>query len=191
MTFCALAGKMCYSQQVVAMRVELAGLENGKGAFSHTYAPSELVLEDERLSIIGPPVVSGNVRQKGQTVRVTGRVSGRVQVECDRCLKPVEVPVDSKFDVEYVTTEEYQAQQALELTEADLNLSIFDGEAIDIDALVTEELLLAVPDHILCDENCKGMCPGCGVNNNSVECGCETKAMDPRWAGLKELINRE
>ncbi len=55
----------------------------------------------------------------------------------------VEFPVDSKFQLEYVTPEDYQAQQAVELTEEDLDLSTFDGEAIDLDELVKEELLLA------------------------------------------------
>jgi DUF177 domain-containing protein len=172
------------------MRIELASLENGKRSFAHTYSPGELVLEDERVSIVEPASISGEIRQKGERLRVTGKVSGRVQLECDRCLKPIEVVVDSRFDVEYVTAEDYQAQQALELTEADLNLSVFDGECLEIDELVKEELLLAVPDHVICKEDCKGMCAVCGVDKNSIDCACETREVDPRWSGLKELVNR-
>jgi uncharacterized protein len=173
------------------MRIELATLEHGKRSFTHKYSSGELVLEDDRLSIVQPPAVSGEIRQKGQRLRVTGTVSGSVQVECDRCLKPLGVSLDSQFDVEYVTAEDYQAQQALELTEADLNLSVFDGEGLEIDELVKEELLLAVPDHVICSEACKGMCAVCGVDKNSVDCECETREVDPRWSGLKELINRK
>jgi uncharacterized protein len=171
------------------MRIELASLENGKGAFAHTYAPGELVLADERVSVIEPPVISGNIRQKGNRVHVGGKVAVRVQAECDRCLKLVELPVDSHFKLEYVTAEDYRAQQVVELTEQDLDLSVFDGEAIDIDELVTEEILLAVPDHVLCSEVCKGICASCGVNRNSTNCGCESREVDPRWAGLKRLTN--
>jgi uncharacterized protein len=99
------------------------------------------------------------------------------------------LPIDSTFKLEYVTAEDYQAQQVIELTEDDLDLSLFDGEAIDIDELVTEELMLAIPDHVLCNENCKGMCPVCGVDRNSIRCECETHEVDPRWAGLKKLVN--
>jgi uncharacterized protein len=173
------------------MRIELAGLESGKGTFAHAYAPGELVLEDERVRLLVPPNVSGELRLKGARVEVSGRLTARVQLECDRCLKPVELPVDSRFKLEYVTAEDYQAQQAVELTEEDLDLSVFDGEAIDLDELVTEELLLAIPDHVLCNDNCKGICPVCGKDRNSVDCNCETKEVDPRWAGLKELVNRE
>ena len=135
------------------MRIELAALENGKGHFSHSYATEELVVDDERVRLLDPPAVSGKVRQTGRRARVEGRLSSRLKLECDRCLKPVELPVDSVFDVEYVTPEDYEAQQAVELTEDDLDLSTFDGEVIDLDELVKEELLLAVPDHVLCSDN--------------------------------------
>jgi uncharacterized protein len=171
------------------MRIELASLENGKGAFAQVYAPNEIVLEDNRVRLLDPPSVSGKVRQAGRRAHVKGHVSSRLLLECDRCLQPVELPIDTKFDLEYVTPEDYQAQQVVELTEDDLELSIFDGEVIDVDELVTEELLLAVPDHVLCNENCKGICVTCGANRNQADCGCESQRVDPRWAGLKELVN--
>ena len=172
------------------MRIELESLDGAKGKFAHEYAPGELVLEDERLTLVVPPKVSGEIRQEGDRVKVNGRVVGRIQLECDRCLKPVELPVDSKFKLEYVTANEYQSLQAGDLTEEELDLAVFDGEAIDLDALVLEELLLAAPDHLVCEEACKGMCPVCGVNRNVADCTCETTETDPRWAGLKELVDR-
>jgi uncharacterized protein len=171
------------------MRIELASLDSGKGVFAHTYAPEELVLEDERVKLIEPAEVSGKVRQQDSRSHVSGHLKAQVEAECDRCLKLVELQIDSRFKLEYVTVEDYWAQQAVELTEEDLDLSVFDGEAIDIDDLVKEELLLAVPDHVLCGEGCKGICAVCGANKNSVECGCEARDIDPRWAGLKKLVN--
>jgi uncharacterized protein len=173
------------------MRIELADLEHGKGAFAHVYTTGELNVADERVRLLDPPTVSGEVRQSGGRAHVSGRVTGRIGLECDRCLQPVELPVDSRFELEYVTPEDYQAQQAIELTEDDLDLSTFDGETIDVDELVVEELMLAVPDHVLCSENCKGICATCGADRNSNECGCESQQVDPRWAGLKELVNRK
>ena len=85
--------------------------------------------------------------------------------------------------------EEYKSQQDAELSVEDLDLTIFDGEVIDVDALVAEELLLAVPDHLVCRDDCKGICPVCGADRNVADCGCDTAEVDPRWAGLKELVN--
>ena len=171
------------------MRIELASLENGRGSFAHAYSPGELVFEDERVRLLAEPIVSGELLQDGRRVHVTGRVTAQVEAECDRCLLAVALPVDSGFTLEYVTPADYQAQQVIELTTEDLDLSIFDGEAIEIDELVGAELRLAVPDHVLCSENCKGICPECGVDRNKVACECQTAAVDPRWAGLKELVN--
>jgi uncharacterized protein len=173
------------------MRIELASLEDGKGVFAHTYASDELVLEDGRVRLLKAPAVSAKIRQHGGRVHVGGNVNALAQAECDRCLTLVQLPIDSQFKLEYVTAEDYQAQQAVELTEGDLDLSVFDGEGIDIDELVTEEIMLTVPDQVLCSEGCKGLCAVCGVNKNLAECGCQAKEVDPRWAGLKKLVNRE
>jgi uncharacterized protein len=171
------------------MRIELESLESGRGVFAHRYSPGELVLQDDRVKLLEPPAISGKTRQNGRRVHVGGRVTAVAQVECDRCLKLVDLPIDSHFKLEYVTAEDYQEQQAVELTDEDLDLSVFDGEVIDIDELVTEELLLAVPDQVLCSDGCKGMCAVCGVNKNTTACGCETQEADPRWAELKKLVN--
>jgi uncharacterized protein len=170
------------------MRIELARLE-GANEFAHAYAPGELVIEDNRMRLLRLPTVSGKIRREGRRIKLNGSVSAQVQVECDRCLKFVAFPVDSKFMLEYVTPEDYQAQHAVELTEDDLDFAVFDGEVIDIDELVAEELLLAVPAHVLCKDNCKGICPVCGEDRNQLDCGCETAEVDPRWAGLKKLVN--
>jgi uncharacterized protein len=173
------------------MRIELASLEDGKGKFAYEYTPGELIIDDERLRVVDPPRVTGEIYQGPAEVWVNGRVTGKVQLDCDRCLKAVEFPVDSKFKLEYVTASEYEARQAGDLSEEDMSLSVYDGEAIDVDALVSEELLLAAPDHVLCSDACKGICPECGADRNAVNCGCETKETDPRWLGLKELVNRK
>lgn len=173
------------------MRVELASLEDGRGSFAYTYGSGELNLEDERVNISQPPTVLGDIWKKNGEVKVSGRVIGELELECDRCLQPVKLPVSSTFGVELVTAEDYQAREALELTEQDLNLEVFDGETVDVDSLVKEELLLAVPDQVLCDENCQGICPVCGANKNLVKCDCATEEIDPRWAELKKIVNSE
>ena len=172
------------------MRIELARLE-GANEFAHTYAPGELVLQDDRLRLVLLPTVSGKIRRSGGRLHVNGQLEAKVQVECDRCLKAVDLPVDSKFKVEYITPEDYQAQQAVELAEEDMDFGVFDGDVIDVDELVVEELTLAVPAHVLCKDNCKGICPACGIDRNQLDCGCETAEVDPRWAGLKKLVNSE
>ena len=66
-------------------------------------------------------------------------------------------------------------------------MAVFDGEGIELDDLVREELLLSVPVNVLCREDCRGLCPACGIDRNLSECQCQTDEVDSRWAKLKEL----
>jgi uncharacterized protein len=172
------------------MRIELASFAGREGKFAHQYAPGEVDLEDDRVKLEEPPVVCGRVVRGNASVSVVGKVSALLQILCDRCLKRIDLPLETEFNLEYVTEQAYEAQQAVELAEEDLALSVFDGETIDVDVIVREQLLLNTPSHLLCNESCKGLCPVCGADRNAQDCSCEKSEIDPRWAGLKELVNR-
>jgi len=170
------------------MRIELENLEGGKGDFAHVYQPDDLNPVDERISLTQPATVSGKVRLAGNEVFVNGHVETRAQVECDRCLQPVEAPVNTEFALEYIPGSEYESGGAAELTEAEMSVSVFDGQAIDVDEIVKEQIVLAVPTRMLCREDCKGICPECGADRNKGDSNCTTGDTDPRWAALKNLI---
>lgn len=175
----------------LAVRIELDSLESSSGAFAHVYQDDELEFIDERVRLLEPPEISGRIIRKGDEALLNGRLVARAEVDCDRCLKSVEVPVLTEFNLQYVTGSQYAARHAAELEETDLALSVFDGETIDVDEIVREQLLLAVPTRSLCGEDCKGFCPACGGDRNLKECGCQSEEIDPRWTGLKELTNRK
>ena len=141
------------------------------------------------MNVVGPTTVTGNVRVAGAEVFVNGHIETRAQVECDRCLQQVETPVRADFDLQYITGTEYFSSQAAELTENDLSVSVFDGEAIDVDEIVKEQILLAVPTRMLCRPDCQGICPNCGIDKNTGQCACENDEVDPRWAALKNLTS--
>jgi uncharacterized protein len=169
------------------MRIELENLEGGKGVFAHVYQPDDLNTFDERIRLVEPVTVNGNIKLAGAEVFVNGHLDTRAQVECDRCLQPVELPVNADFALEYIPGSEYESSKAAELTDAEMSVSVFDGDAIDVDEIVKEQVLLAVPTRMLCREDCKGICPECGSDRNSGECACVTDDIDPRWAALKNL----
>ena len=169
------------------MRIELENLEGSKGDFAHVYQPEELNPVDERVSLIAPAAVNGKVRLSGNQDFVNGHVETRAQVECDRCLKPVELQVNVDFTLEYISGSDYESSQVAELPEDAMSVSVFDGQGIDIDEIVKEQILLTVPSRMLCREDCKGICPECGTDRNTGECNCVTNDIDPRWAALKDL----
>jgi len=169
------------------MRIELVNLEHGKRDFAHVYQPAEVGSLDERVSVVEPVSVTGNVRIAGAEVFVNGHIETRAQVECDRCLQQVETPVKADFELQYIGDNEYASSEAAELTEGDMSVSVFDGKAIDVDEIVKEQILLAVPTRMLCRPDCKGLCPDCGVDQNTTRCACGADEVDPRWAALKNL----
>jgi len=171
----------------VAMRIELANLKEGRSSFAHIYEPTELDLADERGKLNQSTSVSGNLRLSRGKVLVEGEIETQVRVECDRCLKAAVLPVKTDFHLEYVTGPDYEALQAAELTEEEMTVSVFDGEGIDIDEIVREQILLSIPTRVLCSEECKGICSNCGTDLNLGECGCDARDIDPRWETLKKL----
>ena len=62
-----------------------------------------------------------------------------------------------------------------------------DGKVIDLEPIIREHLLLALPMSAVCREDCSGLCTNCGQNLNEKQCGCETKFVDPRLAALKNI----
>ena len=169
------------------MRIELEKLEGGRGVFAHVYQPDELNPVDERVNLSQTAEVSGSVRETGDGVFVNGHIETLAQLECDRCLKPIELPVSADFALEYITGADYESSSAAALSDEEMSVSVFEGESIDVDEIVREQILLAVPARTLCREECKGICPECGIDLNTGECSCAVDEVDPRWAALKSI----
>jgi uncharacterized protein len=144
-------------------------------------------------------------------IRVTGQVKVRLQAECDRCLEAAGFPIDSSFELYYrpVTEgnlgvnannaarrgrhpEAANAARAVRLEEKSIDageaeMGFYEGDGLELNDVLREFVLLALPMQKLCDENCKGICPVCGQNRNQNECRCQSNAGDDRWAALKEI----
>jgi uncharacterized protein len=171
------------------MRIEVDQLESSGKAFAHTYEPEELILDEERARLLEPPHIRGSASRKGNEVRLRGQLTARAEVDCDRCLRSIAVPIETEFDVTYIPASEYAEKETAELQAEDLLLSVYEDDAVDVDEIVREQILLALPARALCAEDCKGFCPVCGTNRNTNACQCEEKETDPRWTALKDLTN--
>lgn len=159
--------------------------------FAQRYADGALEVDDESVEKIGAIEVSGVARRNAEMARIVGHLGTTLEMVCSRCLQKVESRIDNKFEAEFVTLENYQQTDAeRELHEGDFSLSIYDGERIDLDETVREQIILNLPMQQLCRENCAGLCAVCRKNKNENVCSCETKEIDPRWNALNQLINR-
>jgi uncharacterized protein len=169
------------------MRIELDKLEEHGGKFTRLYEANELSLDDPEVRLVEPAEVLARVRREGKDAELQGRLQAKLEVVCGRCLQPVELPVSTEFHERFVRAVSWAAEEQHQLQAEDLNISVFDGEAIELDDVVREELLLAVPVNVLCREDCRGLCPICGIDRNMSNCQCEINELDSRWQKLKEL----
>ncbi len=118
------------------MKIELDRLQELGGRFSHIYQPQELSLDDEDAALAEPADVRGSIKRSGEAVDLRGELRATIEVSCGRCLKPVRIPVNADFEERLIPAVSWSGEPQHELTEDDLNLSVFDGEAIDLDELV-------------------------------------------------------
>jgi DUF177 domain-containing protein len=116
---------------------------------------------------------SGLVLELELDVRVVG--------PCMRCL------ADAGLDVR-VAGREYQATSPGESDE--LTTPYIADSKLDLSAWAHDAVALALPDKILCREDCAGLCPVCGKDLNREPHEHEAEELDPRWAALSELKDR-
>ena len=168
------------------MKVNVAKISEDEGLnVHHLYPEGEPALGGDDGRLTGRTTLELQAIRAGARVRVAGSVNATVEVDCDRCLKPLSVAVDQSFDLLYVpplgTDEEH------ELGEDDLSIAFYQDDVIDFDDLVREQIELALPMARLCGDDCQGLCPECGANLNDTDCACKAEQVDSRWAMLKEL----
>ena len=170
------------------MRIEVENLSSAAKPFAHTYRPEEVELEEEGARLVADAAVEGNATRKGEQVRLRGTIKTEVELLCDRCAAPQSAPLAVEFDTSFIPQEvEAGKEENVELLPDDLGLSAYEGDAVDLDELVREQILLALPSRHLCREDCKGLCQKCGANLNENQCSCEQGETDPRWAALADL----
>jgi uncharacterized protein len=139
---------------------------------------SELGVVDERITgeIVVDLVATSNI----DGVVVEGTVVMPWRAPCRRCL--AEVVGTAVIDVDEV----YQDEITLDQRDGDDAFPI-EGDQIDLVLAVREAVLLELPDDILCQDDCAGICPVCGVDRNERSCDCDTTVRDDRWAALDGL----
>jgi len=129
-----------------------------------------------------------HIARDGDDVVVTGELGATVPLTCGRCLEEFPVAVRVPVDLRYLPRP--PVADDAELGVDDFDLDFYDNDELNLNALVETETTLALPMKPLCRADCRGLCPVCGVNRNSVACTCQTGPPDPRLAPLRDLASR-
>jgi uncharacterized protein len=168
-------------------------------ALDEALEPIPLHLEGEPDFTLGPGGRLGCHVEvvDGSTVHVRGHLSSPLAVECGRCLERYPFTVAQELDLFFLPrTAERPAQEeeeGVELSDHDVVVGYYEGEQLDLGAVVREQLFLALPLKPLCREDCRGLCPTCGTNLNTGRCTCPApeEPGDPRLAPLGRLFPKD
>lgn len=149
----------------------------------------------EQISSIGEEenklVFLDSIQMKGQIKRVqrrfylTANLITSIKKSCDRCLKEVKVDIESDI-------EGFLVSRAEDFYDENVDVFFYHDEEFDLIPIIEDQVLLCIPQKVLCNQDCNGICLGCGKDLNTETCECQNQKpeveIDPRLAKLKELL---
>jgi uncharacterized protein len=169
------------------MIVDLAKLEGQNNKFEFSISAGDLDMETENVKLNSDIAVSCEITKNISKTDVTGSISVATEIDCTRCLIPIEQLLEFNFEAAYLPSEELLKESEAELEADDLDVDVLDADELDLREVVREQILLNLPDQLFCKEDCKGLCQKCGANLNLIDCSCKETEIDPRWAALKNI----
>ena len=165
------------------LRVSFSALQTGAAQTTAHIRPGDALFAGLDVALEGPLAVTGRLSESGPGQWYWhGRLEARLVASCRRCLAPVPLLVDTEVRAVF-SSDRWTADPSVYLVES-------GATYVDLGGVVREELLMAVPEYVLCREECRGLCAQCGKDLNLGPCGCRPEP-DPRWAALDGLRRGE
>jgi DUF177 domain-containing protein len=164
--------------------ITLAELELHRIVVSKTYASGDLNFRGAEFQQAGPLHVDAVAELAGPDFRVRGSLKTRLSACCDRCLAPMEFPVERAFELFYRPMASIAREEEIEVPKDELGVGFFSGDGIELADIVTEQVILSVPMKKVCREECRGLCPVCGADRNREQCQCAPPQRDSPFAHL-------
>lgn len=120
-------------------------------------------------------------------IHLQGELSTEISVCCSRCLKPFQYPIRTDFEGEFLQ----MGKASSETEEGEVPRQFYSGDFLQLEGLVKENIYLSLPMKFLCIQECKGLCPHCGIRFEVEECICDQEQVDPRFEILKQLLEEK
>jgi uncharacterized protein len=171
----------------IAFQIPLGPLNARMGA--DRIDATEPIVQPPRFSFVKEPEVTLNLQLEGSTVFAKGEVSGSLSTTCARCAEDVQFDIGATIEM-VLQPENVRDSRALDSEE--INIGFHDGREIDCVPFSEDAVVAVVPFTAYCSDNCKGLCPRCGVNLNQGLCKCPPEVEpesegDPRMSIFKKL----
>lgn len=179
------------------MRIRMQDLKEGKLSLSFEQPPEIFpvlaeMADADVCQFLSQIRAALRAQQIGDIVEIEGNISTLVRLDCGRCLQSFEMPLESKFALTYsqkVPAPEPggATDEEIELTADDMGLVHYQGEEINLEKEIQEQVVMALPLRALCKPDCKGLCPKCGADLNTAACDCDRSPFGGKFDVLKNL----
>jgi uncharacterized protein len=171
---------------VELIEVDVARLKNNPGEVKKLAVAVDMppvLSESEKIEFEGPVKLDLVLTNTNNTIVVEGYISAKLSLACGSCLDIFTIPIQAEFSETYYNEgkEESAGEEYI----------AYSGDKLDLTTEVVKSIIIALPMRIVCRQDCKGLCPVCGVNRNKENCGCAADTVDPRLEVLKKLLQKD
>jgi len=172
------------------MFLSIKDMELRKIRFDETFAPGQIEFAGEHVEQATPLHAIGQAELLAHSdgeLRIQGRYTVEMTAECDRCLERTRFPLDTHFDLFYRPASDIAREEEVAIDEGEAEIGFYEGGGMELEEILREQVLLALPMQRVCSDFCKGICPVCGKNRNETACECKVENADDRWGALRDL----
>ncbi len=163
------------------MKIQVAGLSQGVHRFSFRVPAAQLSLGEKFTQEVDVDAV---LERTATEISLEARVRTGGQFVCDRCVAEFDLALTPSYRMLYV----WDGADTTPLDPSEVQVVSPSMAVIDLSEDVRQTLLLAVPFKLLCREECRGLCPGCGADLNREACRCTDAPGESPLAGLREVL---
>lgn len=149
-------------------------------------APADLGIEVLSVPEGSPVELDLRLEAVMEGVLVTGTALAGLEGECVRCLEPIDDEVEVDIQELYVYNDSRDGQDTGPEGEDD-ETSRTEGDLLDLEPVIRDAVVLALPFQPMCQDDCPGLCPECGARLADEPEHDHGEKIDPRWAGLASL----
>jgi uncharacterized protein len=146
-------------------------------------------LNTEDVSLTSPVISKLSLNKVGREIIIAGRLKADMEFQCSRCLKDFRQSLDIPVNVVYHPVEDAVMEKHA-LKDDQMDMGFYQGDELDLQELLKEQILLNTQMKPLCNEQCRGLCPKCGKDLNEGQCNCSQKEIDPRLEVLKKFLEK-
>lgn len=147
-------------------------------------APADLGIEVLQVPEGAPVEIDLRLEAVMEGVLVTGSATADLDGECVRCLDPIVDSLDVRFQELYMYDDNIQAS---DVEDDDDDISMLEDDLLDLEPLLRDAVVLALPFRPLCRFDCPGLCIECGAQLKDDPDHTHEAPIDPRWAALTTL----